>query len=209
VDKVEFLPAFMQARQQAFSSKNIQSGFTATGLNPFDPEQVLSGLQIRQKTPEATPPQLYPETPHDINQLERQFQLIKGYLRRRSKSPPSPTDTAINQLVKGCQLAMHGAVLLADENERLRAMNERQTKKRAVRKKQISKATTLTVAEAQSLIQNTKQGSIQTSVKPNKVVAPAEALLSSALSQANRFGLPSCFICTGFDHLASECSKYR
>jgi hypothetical protein len=47
---------------------------------------------------------------------------------------------------------MHGTVLLADKNKKLRAVNERQKRKRAVRKKQISKKTTLTVAEAQSLI---------------------------------------------------------
>jgi hypothetical protein len=51
--------------------------------------------------------------------------MIKGYLKRRSNSPPSPTDAALDQLVKGCQIAMNGAVLLIDENEKLRVANER------------------------------------------------------------------------------------
>jgi hypothetical protein len=43
---------------------------------------------------------------------------------------------------------MHGAVLLADENKKLRAINERQTRRRVVKKKYILKKRTLTVAEA-------------------------------------------------------------
>jgi hypothetical protein len=46
VDKAEFLPAFMQARMQAFSENNIKSSFAATGLVPMNPDQVLSTLQI-------------------------------------------------------------------------------------------------------------------------------------------------------------------
>jgi hypothetical protein len=141
--------------------------------------------------------------------LEQQVKVIKDYLQRRSKSPPSPIDAAINQLVKGCQIAMHGAVLLADENEKLRAANERQKRKRAVKKKQISKKTTLTVAEAQGLIQNTVQQPIQAIVAPIQQTVVVTASLSSSTSQGNRFGLPSCFICKGFDHAASDCLKYK
>jgi hypothetical protein len=42
---------------------------------------------------------------------------------------------------------MHSAVLLADENKRLRAANKRQTKKRAVRRSYIAKGGALTVQE--------------------------------------------------------------
>jgi hypothetical protein len=212
VDKAEFLPAFMQARIEAFSIRNIQSGFAAAGLVPSDPDQVLSKLQIRPYTPPKAPiqqTQWQPETPHNVAQLEQQVKVIKDYLQRRSKSPPSPTDAAINQLVKGCQIAMHGAVLLADENEKLRAANERQKRKRAVKKKQISKKTTLTVAEAQGLMQNTVQQPIQAIVAPIQQTVVVTASLSSSTSQGNRFGLPSCFICKGFDHAASDCLKYK
>jgi hypothetical protein len=51
VDKPEFLHAFKGARLEAFSRSNILSGFTATGLVLFKPDQVLSTLQIRPFTP--------------------------------------------------------------------------------------------------------------------------------------------------------------
>ena len=212
VDKAEFLLAFMQARIEALSIRNIQSGFAAAGLVPPDPDQVLSKLQIRPCTPPKAPvqqTQWQPETPHNVAQLERQVKAIKDYLQRRSKSPPSPTDAAINQLVKGCQTAMHSAVLLADENEKLRAANERQKRKRAVKKKQISKKMTLTVAEAQGLMQNTVQQPMQAIVAPVQQTVVVTASSSSSASQGNCFGLPSCFICKGFDHAASACPKYR
>lgn len=206
VDKAEFLPVFMQARIQAFSERNIRSGFAAAGLVPLDPDQVLSTLQIRPNTPPEAPLQQWqPGTPHNPDQTELQYRAIKAYLHRRSKSPPSPADAAIKQLVKGAQMAMHAAVLCKDEVEKMRAIQERQKRKKVVRKRQISKQQTLTVAEAYNLI----QGPIQTIIEPiQQVVVPSKAV-PDKIPQANEYGLPSCFICRGFDHAASECLKYK
>jgi hypothetical protein len=52
VNKEEFIPAFLIAHQQAMTIRNITSGFKATGLVPFDPNQVLSQLR---PVIEATP----------------------------------------------------------------------------------------------------------------------------------------------------------
>ena len=41
-------------------------------------------------------------------------------------SPSSPTKQALGQLVKGCHLAMHNAILLADEDTALRLANQKQ-----------------------------------------------------------------------------------
>jgi hypothetical protein len=48
---------------------------------------------------------------------------------------------------------MHSAVLLADENEKLRNENQRQKRKRATRRSYLTKGGILTGAEAQSLIE--------------------------------------------------------
>jgi hypothetical protein len=131
----------------------VCNGFAATGLVPYDPERVLLKLNTQLRTP--TPPPIspvkqghwVPETPYNIAQLELQAKAIKEYLIRRTNSPPSPTDQALNQLVKGCQLAMHNVVLLAEENKQLRAANERQKKKRAKRREYIATGGVLTVRE--------------------------------------------------------------
>jgi hypothetical protein len=42
IDKFDFLEAYPQARSAIFSPDNIKSGFSATGLIPLCPDQVLS-----------------------------------------------------------------------------------------------------------------------------------------------------------------------
>jgi hypothetical protein len=54
IDKNEFLTIYSRVRTAALSKKNVQSAFRATGLVPYDPEQVLSRLNTQMKTP--TPP---------------------------------------------------------------------------------------------------------------------------------------------------------
>lgn len=152
VDKREFLSALKVARKDALSASNIASGFAATGIVPFNPEMVLSTIQIRPYTPPdqllSEHPDRAIETPHNLAQLEHQVAALKQYLKRRSNSPPTPTDRALNQLVKGCQMAMQSGVLLAAENERLRAANEKQKHRRGLKRRFISTSTSLNVSEA-------------------------------------------------------------
>ena len=90
---------------------------------------MLSLLHTEYQTP---PPQRRPsnaswaaETPYNITGLQQQTALIRRYLKRRIYSPPSPIEQALSQLVKGCEMAMLSAVLLASENEKLRIENQR------------------------------------------------------------------------------------
>ena len=46
IDKLDFLTAYPQARTDAFKSETIQNSFWAAGLVPFNPESVLSKLNI-------------------------------------------------------------------------------------------------------------------------------------------------------------------
>lgn len=141
IDKLEFLPLYQQARKLAISPSNIQAGFAATGLVPYSPNRVLSQLHAEYHTP--TPPQRpqsngswTAETPHNIAELQKQTALLKGYLQQHMHSP---TNQALGQIVKGCKMAMSSAVLLASENEKLRAENHRQKRKRAVKRTYVGK----------------------------------------------------------------------
>ena len=108
IDKEDFLSTYYQARTETYKEETIRNGFKATGLVPYDPFQVLSQLHIVTKTP--TPPghshgsesHWTPQTPYNLQQLEGQSHTIQKHLYRRMKSPPSPTNLALNQLVKGC-----------------------------------------------------------------------------------------------------------
>ena len=85
-------------------------------------------------------------------QLQRQATTIKNLIKRRSKSPPTPTGVALNKLVKGCELAMQSAVLLASENEKLRAANKRQAKKKRSSRNQLTRGGTLTRLEVEEMM---------------------------------------------------------
>jgi hypothetical protein len=50
INKDEFLTIYSSVRTEALNEKNIQSGFRATGLALYDPEQVLSRLNTQMKT---------------------------------------------------------------------------------------------------------------------------------------------------------------
>jgi hypothetical protein len=54
INKTDFLTAFPEARTAAYKSETIRNGFTATGLVPFNSEQVIQHLITQVKTP--TPP---------------------------------------------------------------------------------------------------------------------------------------------------------
>ena len=118
VDKLDF---FKPARVATLNLLNICNGFTVTRLVLFDPERVLSRLQfkLRTFTPFASETAITacqtPRTPYTVAQLVQEYITIKGLLKRRSKSPPSPTERALKRVVKRCQMAMYNAALLANE----------------------------------------------------------------------------------------------
>jgi hypothetical protein len=99
IDKQDFLPPYQQAHAKALHEKNIKSGFAATGLVPYDPDRVLSTLHAQIHTPSS---QLQPQqpspytatTPHNLLQLQQQIELLQQQLKRRTHSPPTPTNQA-------------------------------------------------------------------------------------------------------------------
>ena len=159
IDKFDFLEAYPLARMEAFKSETIKNSFRSAGLIPFAPERVILKLDIRLRTP--TPPasrgsessrNFTPKTPFTEKELRRQASSIKALLRTRSQSPPSPSDRALNQLVKGFRLTIQGTILLAKENKELRATTEKQKQKRTRSRRQIPAEEGLSVQEASTLI---------------------------------------------------------
>ena len=58
IDKQSFLTLYQYSQTKALSAANICSGFSATGLVPYNPRQVLDRLEISNITP--------PNSSHDI-----------------------------------------------------------------------------------------------------------------------------------------------
>jgi hypothetical protein len=204
IDKQDFLEAYYNARKETMTQANISSSFVATGVLLYDPERVLSKLNTQLRTP--TLPLLptsieqgpwIPETPHNTTELELQSKAIKDYLKRRTKSPPSPTEAALDQLVKGCEMAMNSAILLVEENRQLRAVNAKQVKKRAKRRTYIATGGVLTIQEGLELSEPTVQP-----VEPISGVASGVATDEPIVrTRAPR----TCSICRSQSHTARTC----
>ena len=197
IDKLDFLEAFKPARAAALSSLNIHSGFAAAGLVPHNPERVLSRLQFRLRTP--TPPasetaiaaHQTPKTPYTVAQLAQEYTTIKELLKRRSKSPPSPTEKALKRVVKGCQMAMHNAALLASEIKDLQAMSARQKRKRETPRSYIASGGVLTAEEGQDRVKRAQVAD--------------KAVLSGVAAQASGRAPPRCSMCSSLEHNARVC----
>lgn len=163
IDKDEFLTIYSSICTAALSERNIQSGFRATGLVPYDPEQVLSRLNTQMCRP--TPPgtshssqsSWVTATPHNIRQVELQAEKVKGYMQQCMQGPSSPTNRALNQLIKGCCMAMHSAAILAAENRALKAANEKQKRKQERRRTYIGQEDALTIEEGIDRVRRAKE----------------------------------------------------
>ena len=201
IDKLEFLPLYHAARTKALHAANIKASFRAAGLVPHNPDCVLAHFNTEFHTP--FPPPLpssevawVSETPHDIIELEKQTELIKHYLYPPTYTPPSPTSQAINQLVKGCALAMNGAVLMASHVKGLEAENIKQKRKRAAKRKYIAKGGVLLVADGISLSEQGK--SVQVEQQEDVELLAAEPCL-----RAPRW----CSLCRSLEHTARTCAQ--
>jgi Na+-transporting NADH:ubiquinone oxidoreductase subunit NqrF len=105
INKLDFLEAYPTARMEAFKLETVKNSFQSASLIPFAPERVISKLNIRLATPTPPPSRGSDwdlKTPSNYIQLEKQASSIKVLLRRRSKSPLSPLNSAINQVLKAC-----------------------------------------------------------------------------------------------------------
>ena len=154
IDKFDFLAAYPNARTEALESETIKDSFCAAGLVPFSPDQVISKLDIRLRTP--APParrgsdssrNFSPKTPFAEKRLRRQASSIPALLHATSERP-SP---ALNQLIKGHQLIIQSAILLAEENKKLRAENEKLKQKQNRSNRQIFHESDISVQEAREL----------------------------------------------------------
>jgi hypothetical protein len=159
IDKIDFLNLFYQARQVSFTEKNIKKAFEAVGLVPYDPKKVLSRFHtpspqlVSHGLPDSPRRQLPLQTPYDIDQLDAQ---IKALRQLRPMDSTSPSNQILHHIIKGCQVAMYGATLLMEENDRLREENQRQHAKR-IRRSYIGHRDFLTVAEGLQRVEERAQ----------------------------------------------------
>lgn len=140
VTKLEFLPAFKAAFEQAIRKDTILGGFRGAGLVPYNPEAVTLKLDIKLRTltPPIEPTALWePKTPSNARELASQSTCLRDKIQRHQGSSPTSILESLDQLTRGVELIMHSTVLLRDQVSTLQQANEAATKRKARKKKRI------------------------------------------------------------------------
>ena len=158
VSKVDFLCAFRKAFFASMTEKNIQGSFAGAGLVPYDPERVLSKLDVHVRTP--TPPEARPgtaqswvsKTPQNPLEADSQTSLIKTRISNHLNSSPTSMLAAIDHFAKGAKAMMHQVALLRTEVSSLRKANEELSKRRRAKKTRVRLGGSLTVQDAEDLL---------------------------------------------------------
>ena len=140
ITKDDFFNAFRNAFFAAMTESNIQGGFRGAGLVPFDPESVISTLDLKLKTPTPTnsrPGTAQPwvsQTPNNPTEATSQTTFIKNRIARHQNSSPTSIYEAVDQFAKGTSKIMHQLALLKAENQILRQGMEELSKRRRAKK---------------------------------------------------------------------------
>jgi hypothetical protein len=154
ITKQEFLPAFKRAYNAAITSKNVQGGFRGAGLAPFDPERVISTLDVRLRTPSPPLPNNQPwqsQTPSNTIELGSQSTLVKARIERHADSSPTSMVEAFEKVSKGAAIIAHKLVLAQKEIAELKAANEAATRRKSHKRKRIQAEGILTIEDGARL----------------------------------------------------------
>jgi hypothetical protein len=173
ISKETFLPAFKAAYELTFTEENARAGFRGAGLVPFNPDAVLSKLDMRLRTPtlpRCNDAAWEAKTPRNAKELEAQTMLIQQRMQRRPGSSASSLDEQLQQLSKGAQQIAHNMVLLQEEQAHMRSAIEELTKRKSPKRRYIQVEETLTVGEVSDLIAEKEGGSREEGETPAKRV---------------------------------------
>lgn len=99
ITKIEFLLAFKATHFKTITAANIQAGFRGAGLVPYDPQAVLSKINIKLRTPTPTGPSSktdlwVSQTPHNPAEAVLQSAYLKDRIAKHQGSSPTPIFSA-------------------------------------------------------------------------------------------------------------------
>lgn len=158
ITKVEFFLAFTAAYKESMTAQNAQAGFRGAGLVPFDPQAVISKLDVKLRTPSPSRPPTassnpwVSQTPSNPMEALSQTTLVRNRIACHQGSSPTPLFETVAALAKGTERMAHEMTLLSAEVRTLRAANEALSKRRRAKKARIRQGGALTIEDAQDII---------------------------------------------------------
>ena len=157
ISKEDFFPAFYQAFQASITESNIQGGFRGSGLIPYDPEHVISQLDVKLHTPtppgtsSGLPPPWESKTPNNPIEAQSQTNYIKNRIIQHQNSSPTSILASVDSIAKGTTQVMHQLDLIRGEVVALREANNRLSRRRQVKKQRIQDGGSLTLQDGQDI----------------------------------------------------------
>jgi hypothetical protein len=203
ITKDDFFAAFHAAFRRVFTRENALGCFRGAGLVPFDPQAVLSKLDVhvQVQTPPGSahslPDPWVSKTPQNATEALSQSTLIKDQVAKHQGSSPTPILSAIDQLTKAVVANTHELVLTKDEVKVLREANTTLSKRRRAKRTRLQDSGPLTGKEASQLL---AQKGVVEQEGDNKGA-------EEGLSKRRKTGGRVCGICRKPSHNARTCPE--
>jgi len=127
ITKEDFFDVFIPAFEASITPDNVRVGFRVAGLIPFDPESMISRLDLKLMTP--SPPNSSPNTvktwtPKTLStayEATRSSTTLKRKISEHQNSSPTHIFEVVDLVIKGLSKLTHRMVLLEAENKELRS----------------------------------------------------------------------------------------
>jgi hypothetical protein len=125
VNKAHFTKLYSQARSLAMTSRNIRSGWSKTGLYPFNPAKVLDDMQEVPASPTSAPVMrgvpLQPLLPLTSVKTPTNTVSLAALQRKLEERPEcvTGTDPYVEKVLHAAQQAFAERELLREENKNL------------------------------------------------------------------------------------------
>jgi hypothetical protein len=171
------------------------------GLVPFDPESVISKLNIKLRTP--TPPRspemdgalCVSKTPLNPIEAHSQSIFLKKRVSEHQNSFPTSILAAVDHLAKGTKMIMHKLALVEAECAELREANKILSRRRRTKKTRLQDGESLSFQEGQDL-RDSKDVAAQIQQEERQNGGRARRVASRPRR---------CGICNGTGHNARTC----
>jgi FtsZ-binding cell division protein ZapB len=183
------------------TESNIKGGFRGAGLAPFDPEVVISKLDVQLRTPTpveevARQAQAWTSrTPVTVLEAGSQSEYLQGRIRRHHSSSPESILEALQSLTKAVTKNIQKTALLEAENRELREANNILSRRRRAKRTRLQNRGSLTIQEGQDSID---QMDVSTQVL-------AESSRSGGRGRSVGPGVRRCGVCGKTGHNARTC----
>lgn len=205
ISKESFIPAFREAFKATFTSENIQAGFRGAGLVPYDPEVVLSKLDVRLSTPvpensrPSTSHSWVSKTPQTAKEVAKQTTLIKNRIVRHQSSSPTPILNSVDQLHKSTERIQQELTLIKAELKRVQAANNEQSRRRRTKRQLLQEGGALDIQEVQELDDQT---AVETQISKEEGQSRRNKRQGESHSR-------HCGVCGGTGHNKRTCQASR